>query len=576
MRLSVGMKLSIGFLVVLLLTVALGLVSMNTMRSINRQTKQITSVWMPGVETINNINYLTEHVRQQELRLLIEPDNSLNDMIEKDTQNTLAQIEQQLQQYSGFVSNEDEKQHYELLKKEWNNYKSLHAKYVELAKEVDIVKGAGKRQQEVVDLLRQSEKSYNAMQKVLDALVKINHDGAAETAKTSDALYAGGFKTTITFVVIALLLGALLATVITRLISGPVRNASLALNAVSNGDLTGSDIRYRGKDELGDLVSALNRMKASLSAMMHDIQNTSSSVAASSEELFASSEQASTSAGQVTEAILEVAAGSDSQLQTSAETNRAMDELALGVQNIAENATEVSDMAIAGFKHATEGREAIVTVNRKITEVNESIQQAASDIGRLEEHSNNIGQIVEMMAGIANQTNLLALNAGIEAARAGEHGKGFAVVASEIRKLSDQSGNAAKQIAELVEQVQNDTARTVHSMRENAGEMTRGMQAVSEASHAFEEIVRMSENISGRVQEVAASAEEMAAGTEEIAASVAEISSIARNSSAHAQTVSAASQEQLASVEDIASSAGSLSEIAQHLNELTAKFKLKA
>ncbi|UUZ82231.1 MCP four helix bundle domain-containing protein [Paenibacillus sp. P26] len=117
MKLTVGLKLFIGFLAVLLLTAGLGFVSLNTMSSINRQTKQITSVWMPGVETINNINYLTEHVKQQEFKLLIEPDDTLNQGIEQDTQNTFARIDQRLQQYSGYVSSEDEKQNYESLKK---------------------------------------------------------------------------------------------------------------------------------------------------------------------------------------------------------------------------------------------------------------------------------------------------------------------------------------------------------------------------------------------------------------------------------------------------------------------------
>ncbi|UUZ91622.1 HAMP domain-containing methyl-accepting chemotaxis protein [Paenibacillus sp. P25] len=388
-------------------------------------------------------------------------------------------------------------------------------------------------------MLRQAENSYNTMQKYLNALVKINHNGAVESTKTSETLYSEGLRSTIAVVAAALVLGILLAAVISRLISAPVRRASHALHAVASGDLTGQDIRYKGKDEIGDLVKALNRMKMSLSLIMNEIQDASSSVAASSQQLLASSGQASVTANQVTEAIMEVAAGTESQLQASEETNRSMDEMARGVQDIAESASDVSEMANAGFRHASEGKEAMSTVTLKIAEVNGTLQRVATDISRLETHSASIGQIVEMIAGIANQTNLLALNAGIEVARAGEHGKGFAVVASEIRKLADQSGSAAQQIAELIEQVQSDTESTVRSMKESSAGMAEGMQAVAEASRSFEEIVHMSENISSRVQEVAASAEEMVAGAEEIAASVAEISSIAKNSSAHSQAVAA-------------------------------------
>jgi methyl-accepting chemotaxis protein len=187
--------------------------------------------------------------------------------------------------------------------------------------------------------------------------------------------------------------------------------------------------------------------------------------------------------------------------------------------------------------------------------------------GKLGERSKEIGQIVDTISGIAGQTNLLALNAAIEAARAGEQGRGFAVVAEEVRKLAEQSQDAAKQIAVLIGEIQGETDRAVAAMNNGTREVKLGAEVVNASGKSFQEIAEMVTRVSGQTKEISAAIELMANGSQQIVESVKEIDELSKHASGEAQTVSAATEEQSASMEEIASSSQALAHLAMDLRE---------
>ena len=195
-----------------------------------------------------------------------------------------------------------------------------------------------------------------------------------------------------------------------------------------------------------------------------------------------------------------------------------------------------------------------------MSEVRESALGVSEAMATLAAKSEEIGGIVSTITGIAEQTNLLALNAAIEAARAGEQGKGFAVVAEEVRKLAEESQQAAGSIATLIAEIQEDTSRTVSVVEDGATRSQQGAQVVEQAREAFAQISERVQGVSARIAQ--------------IAESTGEVASVAEQSSASAEQVSASTQQTSASTQQIAASAQELARTAEELEQLVARFQL--
>ena len=223
---------------------------------------------------------------------------------------------------------------------------------------------------------------------------------------------------------------------------------------------------------------------------------------------------------------------------------------------------------------ARQGRDTIDGAVLQMKNIEKTVNHSADVVTKLGERSKEIGQIVDTISGIAGQTNLLALNAAIEAARAGEQGRGFAVVAEEVRKLAEQSQEAAKQIGELISGIQVDTEEAVVAMSDGTKEVRTGAEVVNKAGLAFGEIVKMVDEVNQQAGDMAKTMEELASGTQKIVGSVQEIDASSKNVAAEAQTVSAATEEQSAAMQEIASGSRSLANLAQHLQEASSKFKV--
>ena len=187
--------------------------------------------------------------------------------------------------------------------------------------------------------------------------------------------------------------------------------------------------------------------------------------------------------------------------------------------------------------------------------------------------SQEIGTIVETISGIAEQTNLLALNAAIEAARAGEHGRGFAVVAEEVRKLAEQSGEAAQQITGLITGIQTDTEEAVASMKTGRDAVDAGAQSVNELRAVFREIRTLVQEVGEAVKTMQALVQSAGEDTERSTKQMAVIEQQGRKVADEMQTVSAASEEQSASASEIATASEALAHLAGQLQETLQKFQ---
>jgi len=399
-----------------------------------------------------------------------------------------------------------------------------------------------------------------------------------ELMMTSSEQLTERTNTTINYIlvmcILIILIGIVVAIVISKIITKPVRLLSNAAEEIAEGNLSIDEINIKNKDEIGQLAKSFNKMRENLRVIIHDVNLTSEQVASSSEELMASSEQTTEATHQVVLSIQEVANSIEVQGRNTEESANAMSEITVGVQRIADSSGTVAESAVEASNQAIIGNEYVQKVVSQMTMIHETSIETSVVMGELENRTNEINNIIEVITNIAEQTNLLALNAAIESARAGEHGKGFAVVADEVRKLAEQSRTSANHIAEIIQLVQNDTAKAVNMTNKGNEVVESGLHLVEETGKSFEEILKSIEEVNAQTQELSAVSEEMSASVQQVSASIEEVANLATKSTNNVTEIASSSEEQLATLEEVTSSASALSTMADELSGLVKRFKL--
>ncbi|MGG2055015.1 methyl-accepting chemotaxis protein [Lysinibacillus pakistanensis] len=376
---------------------------------------------------------------------------------------------------------------------------------------------------------------------------------------------------------IVMFIGAAIATLgsflFTRAFVRPLQEMNHQLRDIAEGegDLT-KQLQINSRDEAGELAQSFNKMLTSLKSLMQQIAQTSQQVDLSSDTLTSQSEQSAEMTRALASTLQDLAQGSKTTLHTTAESLTAMQEMAIGIQQVAEAASTVSDAADVMGQEAAQGNDSLNRVMSQMTIINDSSDHVEKQVRILGEQSQQIGNIVDVITSIADQTNLLALNAAIEAARAGEQGKGFAVVADEVRKLAEQSKQSADQIAALILSIQHDTTNVITAISSNTKETAAGMEVVDETKEAFQKIMQSIGGVSTQLHDISTVTEQMSASIEEVTASSEEMARIASRATDSSEHVTVTAKEQLASIEQMASSAKEMAQQADELQGLLKKF----
>ncbi|WP_215811057.1 methyl-accepting chemotaxis protein [Kyrpidia spormannii] len=244
------------------------------------------------------------------------------------------------------------------------------------------------------------------------------------------------------------------------------------------------------------------------------------------------------------------------------------------MQQIANNARIVSTSAGEASDLSKLGSQSIQHVRMQMDTIQKTVDTLSAVVKSLGERSGEIGRIIEVITNIAQQTNLLALNAAIEAARAGESGRSFAVVAEEIRELAEGAGNSAKQIVELIKNIQEESSLAVESMQNTTTAVGAGLDAVDQVGESFAQIERSIHRVVEQIEGVSAALQQLAANAEELRTTMGEVTEITEATSTGMHTISASTEQQHASMEEIAASAQSLSRLAEQLHDLVRQFKI--
>jgi len=396
----------------------------------------------------------------------------------------------------------------------------------------------------------------------------IIRQNAVNKERTINIIYA------VVSMLLAIGISVVFALVINRNLSKQVAPMAESAKSLANGNLDIPKIKVTTKDDIGQLGEAFNDMADNLRNLVNTVFKSSLQVASTSQEITSGSEQSAQAANQIAVAITKVSHGTENQLQVIERTTQIVDQISKGMNAILNSSVVVVNTSERAAVSSFEGSEAIDKTVKQMNNIEKTVATSAEAIVKLGERSREISQIIDAISGIAAQTNLLALNAAIEAARAGEQGRGFAVVADEVRKLAEQSSEAAKQITTLISEIQNDTQTAVEAMTSGTREVSIGAEVVKTAGQAFKEISDLVNTVSTQISGISEEIKQTATSSDEVVASVSQVSEISRNIADQTQTLSASTQEQTASIEEFASASQLLSDMAQELKESLAKFTI--
>ncbi|WP_024508706.1 methyl-accepting chemotaxis protein [Bradyrhizobium sp. ARR65] len=515
----------------------MGLLAVQSMRSINANTVDITTSWLPSVRAlgelragvINYRNVMREHLLAETVEEKDAVEKWLADILENNTKIR--------QTYEPLITSPEERALYNEWAQSWDSYKKGAAEVRALSR-----KEAGRVPHEAHEL---NAKTINKISVDADSLLKkdidLNNTGADKAAADAASNYASAFAMLAAILCAAVVLGVAISVYLIRDVSSGIASIVTPMQALGNGDLS-VEIPHRGeKTEIGQMADVLQVFKEALIAKK------------AADEAAARDAEAKIERGRRVDnitrefeamigEIVNTVSSASSQLESSAGKLSATAERSQQLAAAVASASEEASTNVQSVASATEEMASSVTeISRQVQEsarmAGDAVGQARTTTERVSELSKaatRIGDVLELINTIAGQTNLLALNATIEAARAGEAGRGFAVVASEVKALAEQTAKATGEIGQQISGIQAATQESVNAIKEISGTIEKLSEISSTIAAAVEEQ-------GAATQEIARNVQQAAQGTQQVSSNIADVErGASETGSASSQVLSAA------------------------------------
>ena len=511
-NLKISTRLAGAFALLVALLLTLGATSLAQLRELRRDTEEITANWLPSVQAVGAIDTQTAELRLTILAHLLSMQEAEMAALDKQIAEGRTQLGSLRKRYEGLISSPEEKTTYDEFGAIWSKYVAVNDRALELSRSNDKA-GA------TVIMMTESRPLYRSIKAVMEKLVKLNAEGAAQAGKTSADGYLLARNVLLGVAMVAIALAVVAAWWLIRSITAPLATAVAVADRVAGGDLSGQ-ISVSSTDETGQLLSALQRMQQSLVRTVSAVRQNAEGVASASAQIASGNNDLSSRTEQQASALEETAAS--------------MEELGSTVRQNADNARAANQLAVSASTVAVQGGDVVAEVVETMKGINDS--------------SRKIADIISVIDGIAFQTNILALNAAVEAARAGEQGRGFAVVAGEVRSLAGRSAEAAKEIKALI------TA--------SVERVEQGTVLVDKAGATMTDVVTAIRRVTDIMGEISAASSEQSAGVGQVGEAVTQMDQ--------------ATQQNAALVEEMAAAASALTAQAGELVNAVAVFKLSA
>ena len=356
-------------------------------------------------------------------------------------------------------------------------------------------------------------------------------------------------------------------------IAEPVMEFKSLVELLSQGDLT-QHFEMEAAGDIKAMGNALNAALENLNVILGNISQSAHVVADSSVSLEGQADAMSATTMEVASAISQMSKGAQDQASKTEESSHKMDLVLQSSNDMAAKANGINKAAEQGRDKCVEGLKIMGDLLSEMKEIEQSAGSTDGSIKVLTERADEIGRILHVITDIAAQTNLLALNAAIEAARAGEAGRGFAVVAEEIRKLAEDSKNAAVNIDKIIKAVQKDTQLAGGAIEQMLGAVKKGSRASLDAEHIFQQINGQSDETVSYSKDIQSATADQKTAIETVVKNIEQIVVVAEETAAGTEEIAASSSELNSAMLDVKNASNSLAQIAAELQAGVAQFKL--
>src|SRR5450830_17747 len=537
-NLKIATRAFLSFAVVTLLLIALGLSALWKMHLIREAAVDLQDNWMASLRQAGRVELTLYRIRLESFRLVSATDAQLKQTEAARIQELKATLDQQIKAYAPMVSSPKEQTVYEAVQRNAILYEQKLAETLQIASEKGTEAALGLLNNVIPPLVSE-------LQTNIEALEKINDDGAVQSGITAQQQFDGGFYLTIAIIVISCALTVALAIIFTRSLTGPLRLLLGSTRKIAEGDLR-TEVQVDGKDELAELQASTAAMQASLKNTLRHISNSSTQLASAAEEMSAVTGESNR--------------GIQRQSLETDQAATAVNEMTAAVEEVARNAVAASQSTQRSEVSTRTGADRVHRTIASIETLSSTVKATGQEVESLAQQAQNISKVLDVIRAIAEQTNLLALNAAIEAARAGEQGRGFAVVADEVRALAHRTQVSTQEIEQMIGAIQNGTGQAVVSMQRSNEEADKTLLIAHEAGSALSEIAQAISEINDRNLMIATASEEQAQVARSVDQNLISIRDLSIQSSSAASQTLAASHE--------------LSKLAVELNKVVTQFSI--